>query len=73
MKIFAVPFRSPFVTFFDTQQLKTKLLAQKMATNTVVGMMDSAYFVGRKVILDWLNELCQLNLTKYASFTISRN
>lgn len=27
-------------------------------------MMDAAYFVGRKEILDWLNGLLQLNLSK---------
>ncbi|CAK9063956.1 Microtubule-associated protein RP/EB family member 1B (APC-binding protein EB1B) (End-binding protein 1) (AtEB1) (End-binding protein 1B) (AtEB1B) (Protein ATEB1 homolog 2) (ATEB1H2) [Durusdinium trenchii] len=35
-----------------------------VASNRVVGMMDSAYFVGRKVILDWLNDLLQLRLAK---------
>mmetsp|Transcript_14948 Transcript_14948/g.23493 ORF Transcript_14948/g.23493 Transcript_14948/m.23493 type:complete len:338 (+) Transcript_14948:62-1075(+) len=34
------------------------------AINSAVGMMDDAYFVGRKVILDWLNDLCQLKLSK---------
>ena len=29
-----------------------------------VGMMDGAYFVSRKDILDWLNDLLCLNLTK---------
>mmetsp|Transcript_17278 Transcript_17278/g.31730 ORF Transcript_17278/g.31730 Transcript_17278/m.31730 type:complete len:234 (+) Transcript_17278:142-843(+) len=32
--------------------------------NRAVGMMDDAYFVGRKQILDWLNDLLQLKLTK---------
>ena len=27
-------------------------------------MMDSAFFVGRKEILDWLNSLLKLSLTK---------
>lgn len=32
--------------------------------NKSVGMMDDAYFVGRKPILDWLNDLLALKLTK---------
>jgi len=34
------------------------------ASNRTVGMMDDAYFVGRKVILDWLNELLAMKLSK---------
>uniref|UniRef100_A0A6N2M4B3 EB1 C-terminal domain-containing protein n=1 Tax=Salix viminalis TaxID=40686 RepID=A0A6N2M4B3_SALVM len=33
-----------------------------MATN--IGMMDSAYFVGRSEILSWINSTLQLNLSK---------
>ncbi|CAL5324612.1 unnamed protein product [Camellia sinensis] len=33
-----------------------------MATN--IGMMDSAYFVGRSEILTWINSILQLNLSK---------
>jgi len=33
-----------------------------MATN--IGMMDSAYFVGRSEILAWINSTLQLNLSK---------
>ncbi|CAL5369452.1 unnamed protein product [Camellia sinensis] len=33
-----------------------------MATN--IGMMDSAYFVGRSEILSWINSILQLNLSK---------
>lgn len=29
-----------------------------------IGMMDGAYFVGRKEILDWINQTCHTNLTK---------
>eukprot|EP00511_Aplanochytrium_stocchinoi_P007289 CAMPEP_0204826610 /NCGR_PEP_ID=MMETSP1346-20131115/4261_1 /ASSEMBLY_ACC=CAM_ASM_000771 /TAXON_ID=215587 /ORGANISM="Aplanochytrium stocchinoi, Strain GSBS06" /LENGTH=351 /DNA_ID=CAMNT_0051954705 /DNA_START=88 /DNA_END=1143 /DNA_ORIENTATION=+ len=32
--------------------------------NVETKMMDSTYFVGRKPILDWLNDFLQLNLTK---------
>ena len=28
------------------------------------GMMDGTYFVSKGVILDWMNELLKLNLTK---------
>ena len=36
-----------------------------MANNgSNIGMMDSAFFVGRKEILDWLNDVLELNLTK---------
>ncbi|GBG25730.1 Microtubule-associated protein RP/EB family member 1C [Hondaea fermentalgiana] len=35
-----------------------------MATDRAVGMMNEAYFVGRREILEWLNGLCQLNLGK---------
>ena len=33
-----------------------------MATN--IGMMDSAYFVGRNEILAWINARLQLNLSR---------
>jgi RP/EB family microtubule-associated protein len=33
-----------------------------MATN--IGMMDSAYFVGRNEILTWINNRLQLNLSR---------
>jgi len=29
-----------------------------------IGMMDKAYFVGKVLILQWLNELCELRLAK---------
>lgn len=31
---------------------------------TKIGMMDSAYFVGRSEILAWINSTLQLNLSK---------
>lgn len=34
------------------------------AVNTAIGMMDPAYFVGKKEILNWLNNLLKLNLAK---------
>lgn len=33
-----------------------------MATN--IGMMDSAYFVGRNEILGWINDRLHLNLSR---------
>lgn len=33
-----------------------------MATN--IGMMDSAYFVGRNELLTWINDRLQLNLSR---------
>lgn len=33
-----------------------------MASN--IGMMDSAYFVGRNEILTWINNRLQLNLSR---------
>ena len=35
-----------------------------MANNTAIGMMNASYFVGRKAILAWVNEVCDTNLTK---------
>ena len=35
-----------------------------MATGENIGTMEGAFFVGRKAILDWLNELLKTNLTK---------
>ena len=35
-----------------------------MATGENIGMMEGAFFVGRKAILDWLNTLLKTNLTK---------
>jgi len=32
--------------------------------NQAIGMMDKAYFVGKREILGWINELLQLNLAK---------
>lgn len=29
-----------------------------------IGMMDGAFFVGRKEIIDWINQTLNLNLTK---------
>lgn len=29
-----------------------------------IGMMDPAYFLGRREILEWINTVCQLNLSK---------
>ncbi|RHY35026.1 hypothetical protein DYB32_000441 [Aphanomyces invadans] len=34
------------------------------AADQSIGMMDGAYFVGRKEILDWVNATCGLGLTK---------
>ena len=29
-----------------------------------IGMMDGAFFVGRKEIVEWINETCELSITK---------
>ncbi len=34
------------------------------AHNSTIGMMDQAYFVGRREILEWLNTTLCLNLSK---------
>lgn len=39
-----------------------------MATN--IGMMDSAYFVGRSEILAWINSTLHLNLSKVEEVSI---
>jgi len=33
-------------------------------SDPVVGMMDQAYFTGRRELLDFFNDLLELNLTK---------
>eukprot|EP00945_MAST-04E_sp_MAST-4E-sp1_P004542 g4542.t1 len=35
-----------------------------MATGENIGMMEGAFFVGRKTILDWLNRMLKTNFTK---------
>lgn len=42
-----------------------------MATN--IGMMDSAYFVGRSEILAWINSTLQLNLSKVEEVILLSN
>ena len=32
------------------------------ATGDNIGLMEGAFFVGRKIILDWINDFLQLNL-----------
>jgi len=41
-----------------------KLLSANMASGTSIGMMDPAYFVGRRQILEWLNSTFSMSLTK---------
>lgn len=54
------------LTFLKTQNqtlvLLSHSLSHEMATN--IGMMDSAYFVGRSEILSWINSTLQLSLSK---------
>jgi hypothetical protein len=42
---------------------------KKMATS--IGIMDSAYFVGRNEILTWINNRLQLNLSRIEEVTHS--
>ena len=35
-----------------------------MASGTSIGMMDPAYFVGRRQILEWINSTFQMSLSK---------
>nr|GEU51476.1 microtubule-associated protein RP/EB family member 1C-like [Tanacetum cinerariifolium] len=44
------------------QVTTSQYLRRQMATN--IGMMDSAYFVGRSEILSWINQALRLNLSK---------
>ncbi len=34
-----------------------------------ISMLDGAYFLGRKQILDWINELLKLEVAKYVVFS----
>lgn len=37
-------------------------------SNVAAGMMSSAYFVGRKAILEWVNQTFSMNLQKIEEF-----
>lgn len=62
-----------FISAFSILSLNWKTLefGLKMASN--IGIMDSAYFVGRNEILTWINNRLQLNLSRIeeVSFSIS--
>lgn len=47
-------------TYFESDREREK--GREMATN--IGIMDSAYFVGRNEILQWINGRLQLNLSR---------
>ena len=46
------------------QRLKNRSIDREREMATNIGMMDSAYFVGRSEILSWINSTLQLNLSK---------
>lgn len=60
-KLGKLPLPSTF-KFRSSHLVVVKHRNQKMATN--IGIMDSAYFVGRSEILAWINSSLQLNLSK---------
>ena len=69
--IFLLPLQSFsffFSFFFGTVQTRIGFSGLvEMASN--IGMMDSAYFVGRNEILTWINNALQLNLSRIEEVT----
>ena len=51
-------------TLFKAEQKRERERERKQTMATNIGMMDSAYFVGRSEILAWINSTLQLNLSK---------
>jgi hypothetical protein len=47
------------------------VLRKKETMATSIGIMDSAYFVGRNEILTWINNRLQLNLSRIEEVTHS--
>ena len=43
---------------------EAKMPSKSQPIDAAIGMMDSAYFTSRKDVLDWINQLLSLNLTK---------
>jgi hypothetical protein len=48
----------------DIQNFETFQRSDTSARMAAIGMMDAAFFVGKNELLNWLNDLLQLNYTK---------
>ena len=58
------PYRSSLSSPTILQSRVYNMPSKGQPIDSAIGMMDSAYFTSRKDILDWINELLSLDLTK---------